>query len=478
MTSNTAYIILIFVAISSPPPSKWNYLFTKTSTLGIIHNSKILLLTMRVCPPRWHTQPFHQQQGFNQSSEHPLPPAYSAQYQTAESVSPYPPAFEPAPGPPFSQALPGQYSATPLAIDYQQDSNYQPVPASCDPVYSLQPEPQQYIYAPTPTQNHNGSASLAAYRPHTPRISNAQYGQNPFGTPPYTFAQGFPSPAFERYRPTRALLIGINYNGHSPDAEFGPLRGCHNDADKMWDFLRTLGFECITVMKDDKVAPTYLQPTKGNIESQMKCLVAGAQPHDSLFLFYSGHGCQLAATVDKGEDDDMDEAIVPSDYNTQGYIEDNWMHETLVKPLPAGVRLNAVFDCCHSGTALDLPYLYDTHGLVKSPHLGMWDSVRHAQQHYNRRRTAGKFSLEKEAPADVVMFSASKDSQLATQLNTGGELYGAITSAFITALQTRPNHTHNSLLLSIRHDLDSRNLTQKVQLSCSHWLDTSLLFQI
>ena len=34
------------------------------------------------------------------------------------------------------------------------------------------------------------------------------------------------------------------------------------------------------------------------------------------------------------------------------------MHDILVKPLPAGCRLTALFDCCHSGSVLDLPYEY------------------------------------------------------------------------------------------------------------------------
>lgn len=36
------------------------------------------------------------------------------------------------------------------------------------------------------------------------------------------------------------------------------------------------------------------------------------------------------------------------------------MHDILVKPLPPGCRLTAIFDCCHSGSVLDLPYEYVT----------------------------------------------------------------------------------------------------------------------
>jgi hypothetical protein len=40
-----------------------------------------------------------------------------------------------------------------------------------------------------------------------------------------------------------------------------------------------------------------------------------------------------------------------------------------VQPLPAGCRLTAIFDSCHSGSALDLPYIYSTEGKIKEPNL-------------------------------------------------------------------------------------------------------------
>jgi hypothetical protein len=38
-------------------------------------------------------------------------------------------------------------------------------------------------------------------------------------------------------------------------------------------------------------------------------------------------------------------------------ISDDELFELIVRPLPSGCRLTAIFDCCHSGSALDLPFM-------------------------------------------------------------------------------------------------------------------------
>lgn len=80
----------------------------------------------------------------------------------------------------------------------------------------------------------------------------------------------------------------------------------------------------------------------------------------------SGHGGQQRAT-EGDEEDGYDETIYPLDHKTAGIIVDNDMNRILVQPLPRGCRLTAIFDCCHSGSALDLPYMYSTQGKLKEP---------------------------------------------------------------------------------------------------------------
>lgn len=73
---------------------------------------------------------------------------------------------------------------------------------------------------------------------------------------------------------------------------------------------------------------------------------------------YSGHGSQVE-DLDGDEVDGNDECIMPVDYKTKGVILDDEINDTIVRPLPRGATLHATFDSCHSGTILDLPYVFN-----------------------------------------------------------------------------------------------------------------------
>jgi len=56
------------------------------------------------------------------------------------------------------------------------------------------------------------------------------------------------------------------------------------------------------------------------------------------------------------EDDGYDETLIPVDFKSAGQIVDDEVFAKLVKPMKKDVRVTVLMDCCHSGTALDLPY--------------------------------------------------------------------------------------------------------------------------
>ncbi|KAJ5116146.1 hypothetical protein N7456_000494 [Penicillium angulare] len=291
----------------------------------------------------------------------------------------------------------------------------------------------------------------------------------------------------------KALLIGINYFGQP-----NTLHGCINDVTNMSAFLHDrFGYrrEDMVILTDDQRNPMSV-PNKQNILRAMHWLVKDAQPHDSLFIHFSGHGGRTP-DLDGDEDDGFDDVIYPVDYRTAGHIVDDDMHAIMVRPLRPGVRLTAIFDSCHSGTALDLPYIYSTQGVLKEPNLakeaaqdlfsafssysqGDLSSMANTAIGFFKKAANGGQARQrtlktKTSPADVVMFSGSKDTQTSADTFQDGQARGALSWAFIKSLKQWPQQSYLQLLNTIRAELDGK-YSQKPQLSSSHPLDVNLRF--
>lgn len=78
-------------------------------------------------------------------------------------------------------------------------------------------------------------------------------------------------------------------------------------------------------------------------------------------LSFAGHGGRLQDD-DGDEEDGYDETLIPVDYASAGQIRDDVVYAELVGRMPQGSTLTALFDCCHSGTVLDLPYTFKADG--------------------------------------------------------------------------------------------------------------------
>jgi len=262
----------------------------------------------------------------------------------------------------------------------------------------------------------------------------------------------------------KALLIGCNYPGTRC-----ALRGCVNDVLKMRELLLSQGFpdSKIVVLRDDQRArrrasssarvggstvwPRFLgarrgdavrvrreedkkaparraprrpsaggnpnQPTKARILHELRALVAGARRGDCLFFHYSGHGGQQRDTGGD-EEDGYDETILPCDFKRSGQITDDVLFELVVKPLPEGVKLTSVMDCCHSGTGLDLPFSFD------------------------RQRGWRCDDVPFHTRGDVQMFSGCEDDQTSADTVQNFQAGGAMTNAFLKTLRENPMPLH------------------------------------
>lgn len=139
----------------------------------------------------------------------------------------------------------------------------------------------------------------------------------------------------------RALLVGIN-EYPEPDMR---LQGCVNDTFLMSSVLQECKFEPeqMRVVLNDRA-------TSSAILERLHWLVDDAAPGDELVFYYSGHGAQLPTYGAGDSVDQMDETLVPWDFDwsPERCITDDQIYN-LYSQLPYDTRLVMIFDCYHSG---------------------------------------------------------------------------------------------------------------------------------
>ncbi|KAG5362401.1 Metacaspase-1 [Yarrowia sp. C11] len=353
--------------------------------------------------------------------------------------------------------------------------------------------------------NHGGNGGGYGHPGMPNNAPPGQYGQSgppgphgnhnlpPQGNQAFGGAQGYNFQYSNCSGKKKALLIGVNYIGSK-----NALRGCINDVHNLQRYLvQRAGYkpDDMVILTDDQRDQRSI-PTKQNIIQAMQWLVKGAQPNDSLVFHFSGHGGQ-EKDQDGDEDDGYDECIYPVDFQRAGSIIDDVLHDILVKSLPPGCRLTALFDSCHSGTALDLPYVYSTKGILKEPNLAKeaGQGLLGAVSSYARGDIGGALSSimgtvkqattgsganerakqTKTAPCDAISISGCKDSQTSADAMEAGTATGAMSFAFIEVMTRDPNQSYLSLLNNMREALRGK-YSQKPQLSASHPTDVNLKF--
>eukprot|EP01097_Dermamoeba_algensis_P008717 TRINITY_DN58_c1_g1_i1.p1 TRINITY_DN58_c1_g1~~TRINITY_DN58_c1_g1_i1.p1 ORF type:complete len:457 (-),score=114.01 TRINITY_DN58_c1_g1_i1:140-1510(-) len=417
--------------------------------------------------------------GFDYSAPPPDPYAYHAQQQqTGYSPDPYyaqsmAPSSAPSYYPPHDQsynAFQPDNSATPYHSDPYY-SSYGAVdfssPTPFDSMMSAQ-APMSFDYLPPSLQNYQLE------------LENKQkYHQG-------TITEDGESVQQSSCRGRKkAVLIGINYFNTS-----AALRGCINDVKNMKEFLINNYFfpsGSMLIMTDD-LKDALLIPTRQNILNAMKWLVKDAAAGDSLFFHFSGHGGTVKDT-NGDEDDGFDETIFPSDYQKSGVIVDDEMHEIMVRHLPAGVRLTALFDCCHSGTPLDLPYSYKVDGSLEIQKVdnrisgtvgvfklstGIHHLMHHLAHHHGGKKKKGDTSrglTVKQVVADVLQLGGCRDNQTSADASLNGTATGAMTFAFIKALNNNKNQSLAQLLKTIRKIVSENRFSQIPMLSSGYALD-------
>lgn len=270
----------------------------------------------------------------------------------------------------------------------------------------------------------------------------------------------------------KSLLIGINYTGSAHE-----LKGCHSDVDNVAEFLGYKGYNNDhrdrVILSDNPAvghdSPYY--PTGHNMLAAMDWLVS--EPGCTLFLHYSGHGGQIR-DVDGNRSTGLDDSLVPVDFERNGQISSTLLHEHLVTNLASECTLFILLDCCHSGSAVELPFVYrsDAEGQIS-----LLDNLRKGAQLVGeaqnllsgglrfdkageaRELLAGATSFfrglkhmggegEEEGLQEgefedqyghenrmVTMFSGCRDDQTSADARIEGESTGAMVSLFVVGLE-------------------------------------------
>jgi hypothetical protein len=202
-----------------------------------------------------------------------------------------------------------------------------------------------------------------------------------------------------------ALLIGINYRGSNAE-----LSGCINDVQDIRKMLiNEYGYKSknIIMLTDD----TAKKPTKRNINNALRDLVARSKSgYNQMWLHYSGHG-SYSYDRNSDEKDGKDETLVPIDYQTSGVISDDYLYSNFIRQLSPSCNLTAIMDCCHSGTVLDLPFIYQNGGNVLE----------------NPRN--------RNTPSNITMISGCKDDQTSADAWISGTWNGAMSWSLLQAIR-------------------------------------------
>lgn len=273
----------------------------------------------------------------------------------------------------------------------------------------------------------------------------------------------------------KSLLVGINYTGSD-----NALEGCHADVDNVAEFIRYRGYgdgiyDQIVLRDDDNTDERYM-PTGHNILAAMDWLIA--EENTKCFLHYSGHGGQVDDPSCKHSTGLLD-TIVPVDFRDNGQIDADTLHRHLVSKLAPNSTLFIILDCCHSGSTLELPYVYrsDNDGNIRqlngleagmrlisearrllSGSFGL-DQVDQARDNYagatsffssfkHRHRISGlgedEFARDwpRDAAKTVTMFSGCRDNETSADAQIHGVSEGAMSWAFLESLKSNPDPTY------------------------------------
>lgn len=211
----------------------------------------------------------------------------------------------------------------------------------------------------------------------------------------------------------RALVIGIDEY-----ARIGDLDGAVNDALDIASALRSVSPVELRILLNDEA-------TREGILSAWREIIASANPGDTVFVTYAGHGGSEPAAYPETEADGRDETFLLHGFSPEGpNVADRIRDDEIAALVARRTDINHIFvaDSCHSGTAtrssrFDLSYRY-------------FDYDQPAADPLPPAPLA-----EESTQSHLVYFGAVGDSELVPEVRINGQARGALSYAVAGALR-------------------------------------------
>ena len=202
--------------------------------------------------------------------------------------------------------------------------------------------------------------------------------------------------------------------------------------------------ENVTLLTDE----TETKPTSQNILKELYKLLLRSMDEEvkQIWISYSGHGT-WTADMNNDESDGRDEMIVPLDFKC---IRDDVLNH-IISLIQRNTRCMCLFDSCHSGTVLDLPFVYDL----------------------DTSRLIVENNQEEDDAKDIIMFSGCRDDQYSQEAWVG-RVQGVMTTIFIYLLRKYDYKvSYDTLIREMNEQLNMYGFEQKPLLSCNLLLDVN-----
>jgi hypothetical protein len=234
-----------------------------------------------------------------------------------------------------------------------------------------------------------------------------------------------------------ALVIGIDnyeYVQH--------LDGARNDAVDMSQALQKYGTDKLVTLLDR-------QATKANVVNAWQSIMAEAQPGDTVFFSYAGHGAQAPELNAGDEKDGLDEFLVLSGFNPDDLqhtwketIFDNEVHQWFADAGSRGIKVLFISDSCHAG-GMDRTVTGKLRYIP--PTKQRWLSEWIAKITRGGGASAGPATVH-ETPDNVTLVAATSEELPVPEVAIDGKTRGALSWTMARAIEGRADQNQDGIV--------------------------------